>query len=157
MVSPYRLAESATLPVSPELAFDAVLAAPLEDILGVRVGLIPAITGCTGQDGPWGTVGQARTIEMADGGRVLETLVKADRPSDYRYRISEVRGPMRPLVKGIDGRFAFEPVGAEARVTWSWDLHPTSAAARLALPLLGFFWHRAARRMFVRLADRVTA
>ena len=157
MVAPYPLSESATLPVSPEVAFDTVLAAPLEDILGERVGLIPAITGCRGQDGAWGTVGQTRVIEMADGGRVLETLVSADRPSDYRYRISEVRGPMRPLVKGIDGRFAFEPVGAEARVTWSWDLHPTNAVARLALPLLGFFWHRAARRMFVRLTGRVTA
>ena len=68
MVAPYPLSESATLPVSPEVAFDTVLAAPLEDILGERVGLIPAITGCRGQDGAWGTVGQTRVIEMADGG-----------------------------------------------------------------------------------------
>jgi hypothetical protein len=157
MVAPYLLSETETLPGTPEAAYDAVVNAPLEEILGVRVGLIPAITGCTGQDGPWGTVGQTRTVEMADGGRVLETLVVADRGSDYRYRISDVRGPMRPLVKAIDGRFAIEASGAGAKVTWSWDLHPTNAVTRLALPLLGLSWHRAARKMFDRLTERVTA
>ena len=157
MVAPYRVSESATLPVPPEVAYDVLMAAPLEEILGVRVGLIPAITGSRGHDGPWGTVGQTRVIEMSDGGRVLETLVRADRPTDYRYTISEVRGPMRPVVRGIDGRFAYEAAGAGCRVTWSWDVHPTNALTRLGMPVLGFFWHRSARAMFDRLAARVTA
>lgn len=157
MVAPYVLAESAVLPVTPETAYDAVLAAPLEDILGTRVGLLPAITGATGQDGGWGTVGQTRTIEMSDGTRALETLVAADRPSDYRYRISDVRGLlMKPLVAGIDGRFAFEPTGEGTKVTWSWEMRATNAVTRQLLPALGPFWHRWARRMFTRLADRVT-
>jgi hypothetical protein len=157
MVAPYVLSESAVLPVSPEAAYDAVLAAPLEDILGSRVGLVPAITGCAGQDGPWGTVGQTRTIEMSDGTRALETLVLADRPTDYRYRISDVRGlMMRPLVAGIDGRFVFEQAGAGTRVTWSWEMRATNPVTRLLLPALGPFWHRWARRMFDLLAARVT-
>ncbi len=157
MAAPFLVSESATLTVPPDVAYDALMAAPLEEILGFRTGVIPAITGCSGQDGAWGTVGKTRVIEMADGGRALETLVRADRPSDYRYRISEVRGPMRPLVKGIDGRFAFEAASSGSRVTWSWDLHPTNAVTRLGMPLLGFFWHRSARKMFDRLAERVTA
>jgi hypothetical protein len=157
MAAPYLLSESAVLSTTPEGAFDAVLASPLEEILGVRAGLVPAITGCSGQDGPWGTVGQTRTIEMADGGRVLETLVTADRPTHYRYRISDVRGPMRPLVRAIDGGFAFEAADDGTKVTWSWDLHSTNALARLALPVLGRSWHRAARKMFDRLAERVSA
>ena len=156
MVAPYQLAESAVLPVSAEAAYDAVLAAPLEDILGVRVGLVPAITGTTGPDEPWGTVGQTRTITMSDGTRTLETLVAADRPTDYRYRISDVRGlMMKPLVAGIDGRFAFAPTDGGTRVTWSWDMRATNAATRLLLPALGPFWHRWARHMFARLADRL--
>src|SRR5215212_5387963 len=139
MVASYSMSESATLAVPPDVAYDALMAAPLEEILGFRTGLIPAITGCSGQDGPWGTVGQTRVIEMADGGRVLETLVKADRPVDYRYRISDVRGPLRPLVTGIDGGFAFEAAAAGTRVTWSWDVHPTNAVSRLGMPLFGFF------------------
>lgn len=157
MVATYVLSESATLPGTPDAAYDAVLDAPLEEILGHRAGLIPPITGCSGQDGPWGTVGQTRTIEMADGGRVLETLVVAERGTDYRYRISDIRGPMRPLVAGIDGRFAFEPAGAGSRVTWSWDMHPTNTVTRLMLPVMGLLWHRWARTMFDRLTERVTA
>ena len=157
MVATYLLSESAVLPGTPDAAYAAVLDAPLEAILGVRVGLIPAITGCTGQDGPWGTVGQTRTIEMSDGTRALETLVAADRPTDYRYRISDVRGlMMRPLVAGIDGRFAFEPTESGTRVTWSWDMRATNPVTRLLLPALSPFWHRWARRMFSALADRVT-
>ena len=157
MVAPYPVSESAVLPTTPEGAYDAVVSAPLEEILGVRVGLIPAIIGCSGQDGPWGTVGQTRTIEMSDGGRVLETLVAADRPSEYRYRITEVRGPLRPLVRSIDGRFGYEQSDTGTKVTWSWDLHPTNAVTRLALPLFALSWHRSARRMFDRLAERVVA
>ena len=157
MVATYVLSESAVLPVTPEAAYDAVLDAPLEAILGKRVGLVPAITGCTGQDGRWGTVGQTRTIEMSDGTRALETLVAADRPTDYRYRISDVRGlMMKPLVAGIDGRFSFEASGAGTRVTWSWEMHATNPVTRLLLPALSPFWHRWARRMFTLLADRVT-
>ena len=157
MVATYVLSESAVLPVTPEAAYDAVLDAPLEAILGKRGGLVPAITGCTGQDGRWGTVGQTRTIEMSDGTRALETLVAADRPTDYRYRISDVRGlMMKPLVAGIDGRFSFEASGAGTRVTWSWEMRATNAVTRLLLPALGPFWHRWARRMFTLLAERVT-
>ena len=158
MAATYQLSESATLPTTPEAAYDAVVSAPLEDILGARVGLVPAITGCTGQHGPWGTVGQTRTITMSDGTRALETLVTADRPSDYRYRISDVRGlMMRPLVAGIDGRFAFEPTDTGTRVTWSWEMRATNSVTRMLLPALGPFWHRWARRMFSLLTDRVTA
>ena len=157
MPASYPVSESATLAVPPDVAYDALLAAPLEEILGFRTGLIPAITGCSGQDGPWGTVGQTRVIETSDGGQLLETLVHAQRPTDYRYRISEVRGPMRLVVSGIDGRFAFEAAGAGTRVTWSWDLHPTSVVTRLGMPVFAFFWHRSARKMFDRLTDRVTA
>lgn len=154
MASSYDVSASAVLATTPEAAYDAVMAAPLEEILGRRSGVIPGIARCEGQAGPWGTVGQTRTIVMRDGGRSLETLVLADRPGDYRYRVSDVRGLMKPLVAGIDGRFTFAPEGAGTRVTWSWTLHPT-ALGRPAMPVLGVFWRRWAAGMFVRLRDRV--
>ena len=154
MTSSYDVSASAVLDVAPEVAYDAVMAAPLEEILGKRSGLIPGIVRTEGQDGPWGTVGQTRTIVTSDGGKTLETLVLADRPDDYRYRITDVRGLNKPLISSIDGRFTFVPEGSGTRVTWSWTLHPT-ALGRPAMPLLGVFWRRWAAGMFVRLGDRV--
>jgi hypothetical protein len=154
MPSSYDVSASAVLDATPEVAYDAVMAAPLEEILGRRSGPIPGIARMEGQDGPWGTVGQTRTIVMTDGGRTLETLVLADRPSDYRYRITDVRGLMKPLVRSIDGRFTFVPEGSGTRVTWSWTLHPT-ALGRPGMGLLAFFWRRWAAGMFVRLGERV--
>jgi len=154
MTSSYDVSASAVLEATPEAAYDAVMAAPLEEILGQRSGLIPGIARCEGQDGAWGTVGQTRTIVTTDRGRTLETLVLADRPADYRYRITDVHGMTRPLISTIDGRFTFVPEGSGTRVTWSWTLHPT-ALGRPAMPLLGYFWRRWAAGMFVRLGDRV--
>jgi hypothetical protein len=154
MASSYDVSASAVLDATPEVAYDTVMAAPLEELLGRRSGPIPGIARMEGQDGPWGTVGQTRTIVMTDGGRTLETLVLADRPDDYRYRITDVRGLMKPLVGSIDGRFTFVPEGSGTRVTWSWTLYPT-ALGRPGMGLLAFFWRRWAAGMFVRLGERV--
>src|SRR5215217_1435809 len=100
MTAPYDVSASEVLPTSPEVAYDTVVGAPLEDILGDRSGPIPPVRETRGHEGPWGTVGQTRTVVLGDGGTVLETLVGADRQTtDYRYRLTDVRGPMKLLVR----------------------------------------------------------
>jgi len=155
MTAPYLLSSSTVVPVAPDAAFDAILAAPLEDLFAERAGLIPPIRECQGQDGAWGTVGQTRTIVLADGSTNVETLVAADRPGDYRYRISEISGPLKALIAGIDGRFSFVAEGSGSRVTWSWSLVPTNAVTRLFIPVLGVFWRRYATKMWRRYAARL--
>ena len=103
-------------------------------------------------------MGQTRTIVLGDGGTILETLVVADRAAgDYRYRLSDITGPMKPLVRGVDGRFSFEPAGGGTTVTWSWNVHTTNAVTRLVMPLFNVFWQRAAGKAFARLGTRLTA
>jgi hypothetical protein len=140
---------------TPEAAFDAVLAAPLPELFNTRSGPIPPIRECTGQEGAWGTVGQTRTVVLADGSTNLETLVAADRPGSYRYRLSDFSGPMKALVASIDGQFAFGAEGAGTRVTWSWQMHATNPVMRMLLPGLGFFWRRYAADMWPRFAARL--
>lgn len=67
-------------PVSVDQAFDYVLPPPLEQIFDRRFGPLPPIRGVEGQDGAWGTVGQTRTIKMADGGTMREELTTVDAP-----------------------------------------------------------------------------
>jgi hypothetical protein len=150
----HDLSASAVVPVTPEQAYDAVVSAPLERLLGTRSGPIPPVVRTEGDGVPWGTsIGQARTIVLGDGGRLLETLEQADRPGTYRYRLSEVRGPMRPLVRTVDGRFTFVAEGSGTRVTWSWRLHLTAPPVRLLMPVFGMFWQRSARHAFAQVSE----
>jgi hypothetical protein len=157
VVAPYLLSSSTTVPVAPDAAFDGVLAAPLEELFPHRAGPIPPVRASEGQAGAWATVGQTRTVRLADGSSNLETLVAADRPDSYRYRLTDFTGPLKALVADVDGEFSFVPVGSGTRVTWSWVLRPTNGVARLLLPVLGFFWRQYAAKMWPRYAARLTA
>jgi hypothetical protein len=153
----YDLSDSAVFPGTPEAAFQALVDAPLEVLFPSRSGLIPPIKGCEGQDGAWGHTGQTRTVVLADGSRNLETLVAVERPSDYRYVLTDFTGPMKLLVGKVDGRFSFAREGDGTRVTWSWALHPRTPLTRLVFPLLGASWRTMARGMWPRLGARLAS
>jgi len=158
MGAPYVVSSSTVVEVTPEQAFDGVLAAPLSELFTERSGPIPPIRECRDQEGAWGEPGQTRTIVLDDGSRNLETLVAADRPGSYRYRLSDFTGAFKLLVRSVDGEFAFRPDRADrqrTRVTWTWQLHPTNPATRLLLPLLGIFWRGYAEKMWPRFAARL--
>jgi hypothetical protein len=155
MTPPYAVSSSEFFPVEPAIAFDTLVDAPLEDLFVDRVGPIPPVQRCDGQDGAWGTAGQSRKVVLADGSSNLETLVATDRPHDYRYRLTDFTGPFSWLVAAVDGRFTFVPESAGTRATWSWSIHPRNAAARLLLPVVGIFWRRMAQRMWPRFGVRL--
>jgi hypothetical protein len=157
MASPYLLSTSSVVPAAPEVAFQGLVDAPLEVLFPTRAGLIPPIKRCEGQGGAWGHVGQTRTVVLADGSRNLETLVAVDRPGDYRYTLTDFTGPMKLLVRKVEGRFAFAPDADGTRVTWSWVLHPTNPVARLTFPLLAASWRTMARGMWPRFSSRLAA
>jgi hypothetical protein len=109
------------------------------------------------QEGEWGReVGQTRTVRTSDGGAMRETLTELDRPGRFGYRIDEIRGPMRPLVTHLDGRWTFEPAGAGTRITWSWELTPTSALTAPLVRVVGRMWHEYARRALAELDPLLT-
>jgi hypothetical protein len=155
VTSPYLLSSSTLVPVPPPVAFEGVLDAPLEVLFTTRSGPIPPVARSEGQDGAWSTVGQTRTVVLADGTSNVETLVALERPREYRYRLSGFTGPMKLLVAGVDGRFSFAPDGTGTRVTWSWSIRATSPVARGLLPVVGFFWRRYAAGMWPRYAARL--
>ena len=139
------LSESRAVPVPLEDAFDRVLVHPLPDLIHRRRLAIPPIKEVRDQAGEWGTVGQTRTIALADGGTMRETLTSVERPHSFAYTIGEVRGPMKPLVAAADGTWAFAAAGTGTRVTWTWVLTPTTVG-RLAMPAFGAMWHGYARQ-----------
>ena len=70
-----RVAESRTVAVPLEAAYDGTIKVPLPDIFGHRHLAIPPIVRVEGQEGEWGReVGQTRTIHTSDRGSLHETL-----------------------------------------------------------------------------------
>ncbi|MCW2844262.1 MAG: hypothetical protein JWN22_2178 [Nocardioides sp.] len=146
MTKPVRLERSRAFPVPVEHAFDVVLRTPLPGIFSRRYGALPAIREVHDQDGEWGTVGQTRTIVLADGGTMRETLTQVQRPDRFGYVISDITGPMKLLGRSIEGLWTFDQVGTGVRISWSWVLEPASAPAGLAMPLFARLWQGYARQ-----------
>jgi hypothetical protein len=125
MVSPVTVEHSRAIPVGPRRAFEVTLRTPLTDIFRPRYGLLPPVKDVRGQEGPWGQVGQSRTVRTTDGGTMRERLVEVDAPHSFSYRLSDVSGPLRLLVDSIDGRWEFASRGTGTIITWRWTLHPS--------------------------------
>ena len=136
---------SRTVPVPVEEAFGRVLAAPLPVLFSRRYGPLPPVRETRGPDS-WDSAGLARTVVTSDGGTMREELTAVERPSSFRYRISEVTGPMKPLASSVDGEWSFVPAGTGVRVTWTWTVYPASRPAALALPAFGRLWRGYARQ-----------
>ena len=116
--------QSRAIPVELQQAFDATLPMPLTAIFSRRYGLLPPVKEVRGQDGVWGRVGQTRTVVTSDGGTMRERLTEVDPPHSFSYLLSDISGPMRPLVEGVKGRWEFETSGTGTLITWRWTLRP---------------------------------
>jgi hypothetical protein len=104
----------------------------------------------------WGTVGQTRTVVLADGGSVRETLVSVDRPHGYTYLIDEIHGRLRPFVRTVDGAWSVTPEGSGSRVGWAWTLHPATPPGRLTMNVIGNMWKGYADRALAELETILT-
>ncbi|EAP98289.1 hypothetical protein JNB_15033 [Janibacter sp. HTCC2649] len=140
-----KLSQSRAVPVPVEEAFDRVLPYPLPEIFRRRSVAIPPIKEVRDQVGEWGSVGQTRTIVTTDGGTLRETLTSLDRPGSFGYTISPLSGPMKPLIASAIGRWSFDSAGTGTRITWAWDITPTTAG-RLLMPAFGAMWNSYARK-----------
>lgn len=139
------------VPVPVEDAYDFVLPEPLPTIFNKRFLAIPAIKEVRDQEGEWGSVGQSRTICLADGGSMREELTLVEAPRQFTYLISDVTGPMKALVSAVEGRWMFEPEGTGVRIRWAWTVHPRGALGAVAMPMFGRMWHGYARRALARI------
>lgn len=148
MPQPTVVSYARTYPVPVEQAFDSVLSMPLEQMFGRRHGPIPAVRGTVPDQPTWDTVGNSRTIRLADGGSLHEELTRVDRPRAFGYTLDDIHGPMKPLASHIEGLFTFEADGAGTRISWSWALYPKSLLSRPLLPVFGRIWQGSARKAF---------
>lgn len=148
MTGDVLLSYSRTYPVEVAQAFDELMPIDLTALFDRRYAAIPPIRSVEDQAGAWGTPGQTRTIRLADGGSMREELTEVTRPARFAYLITEVTGPMKPLVASLEGAWSFEPAGTGVRVTWSWAVTPAGRLGRLAMPVFRRMWRGFARQGF---------
>jgi hypothetical protein len=151
MTAPVEVSASRTFPAAVEHAFDVVMPAPLEKVFARRFLALPAVRAVRDQRGSWSTVGQTRTIVLADGGTMREELTAVERPAGFGYALSDITGVMKLLVASATGRWSFEPAGTGVRVTWTWTLQPASQVGALAMPAFARMWRGYARQALEEL------
>ncbi len=147
-----RVEQSRTFPVGLRTAYDVVMPVPLPRILGKRYLAIPAVRAVE-QDRPWGQeLGQRRVLRFSDGGSATEVLSVLAAPDRFGYRLEDLRGPMKTLAASVDGLWSFEADDGGTRITWSWDITPTTGG-RLAMPAFTRMWRGMAARTFDRIGE----
>ena len=151
MNSALHLARSRTYPAGTKRAFEALLPCDLTRLFDRRYAAIPPIKRVEDQGGRWGTPGQTRTVLLVGGGSMRERLVEVRASRLFSYHLDEVTGPMKPLVRSIDGAWEFERAGTGVRITWRWTVHPRGRAGALAMPLLARMWQGYARQALERI------
>lgn len=156
MPDPVIVSSSRTVPVPFDDAFARVLPMPLPSIFHRRYGPLPPIRRVD-QSGDWTTAGQTRTIVLADGGTMLETLVTVEAPHRFSYRLTDLTGPLKPLVVAVDGEWLFQAAGTGTEITWRWTLHPRSRVAAAVMPVLTRLWRGYARQALEELSGLLVA
>jgi hypothetical protein len=157
MSNPLVVQESRAIPVPVEQAYEWVLPVPLTSIFDRWFGPFPAVREVSDLRDDWGTVGQSRTIRTADGGSLREEITSVAPPHSFGYTISDLTGPLKLLVSGVEGEWTFEPAGTGVRITWVWTVHPASQVAEVAMPLFGWLWKGYARQALERIEERLLA
>jgi hypothetical protein len=155
-MSSRHLEHSRTYPVSVEDAYDRVLPMPLTDIFDKRYLAIAPIAAVEGQDGVWGaSVGQTRTIKLKDGGTMQESLTVIERPARFGYSMSNIKGPLKPLVSAANGMWSFAPDGTGTRITWAWDVTPRGVIGKIGMPIFAKLWNGYARQALAHLDELI--
>jgi Polyketide cyclase / dehydrase and lipid transport len=147
--------QSRAIPVAVQDAFGGTLPMPLPVICSHWYGPIPPIKQVRDQTGGWDAAGQTRTIMMVGGGSAHEELTSVDPPRSFDYTLSDIKGPLAPLVSLVEGKWSFTPAGTGTNVTWRWTIHPRSVLAAPVLPVFGRLWKGYARRVLEELSAQL--
>lgn len=155
MAQPLVVEQSRAIPVTQEAAFSGTVPIPLPTLFHRWYGPIPPIKTVKDQTGDWDSVGQRRTVYLTGGGSMREQLTSYDPPRSFGYTLSDVKGPLAPLVDHVEGRWSFAPVGTGTKVTWRWSIHPRSSVSALLLPAFGKLWLGYARQSLEALSNQL--
>lgn len=116
-------------------------------------GPFPAVHRVDGQTGAWDRVGRTRTIRLADGGAVTETVVEFAPGQGFAYELTGFTDVFDRLVHGVRGEWGFTPDGDGSLVRWTWEFAARPGRRLLMALVVGPLWRVYMARM-IRTAVR---
>ena len=155
MAKPLVVEQSRTIPVGQDDVFRDMVPMPLPSLFRKWYGPIPPIKEVRDQTGDWDAVGQSRTVVLVGGGSMREELTTYNPPHSFGYTLSDIKGPLSPLVGSVDGEWAFEPLGAGTNVIWRWTIYPRTGLTAPLLPVFGMLWKGYARQSLEELSKQL--
>lgn len=147
--------QSRVIAVDVESAFDGTLPLPLPALFHRWYGPIPPIKQVREQTGSWDAPGKTRTVLLTRGGSMREELTSVDPPRSFGYELTEIKGPLAPLVSRVEGEWLFTRADTGTKVTWRWFIHPRSSIARPFIPVFGWLWRGYARQTLNHLSKEL--
>lgn len=136
---------------TPEHAWDVIVPCDLPSFFPGLKPAIPAITKVTDQTGDWDTAGQTRTIHLADGGSVHETIDAVEYPRTFNYTVGPFDGPTGKLVEHAKGEFVFEEMAGGTHVRWTYVWKPRPGMQPVVW-VLAKLWGAYSKRVLLSLA-----
>ena len=124
----HRVEASRLVAVEPTVAFDRLMAARPTEVFSRGYAAFPAVREVTEEPDDWGTVGQTRTLRLADGGSLHQTITSVDRPHSYAYVLDDIHGRLRPFVRSVEGMWSITPKGDRCRRRLGVDVAPEGLA-----------------------------
>jgi Polyketide cyclase / dehydrase and lipid transport len=155
MAEPLVVEQSRTIPMGQDDVFRDMVPMPLPSLFRKWYGPIPPIKEVRDQTGHWDAAGQSRTVVLVGGGSMREELTQFNPPHSFGYTLSNIKGPLSPLVGKVDGEWTFEPLGSGTNVVWRWTIYPRTGLTAPLLPVFGMLWKGYARQSLEELSKQL--
>ena len=149
---------SARVAIAPATAFARIAAIDLPSAF-IGYGPLPAVTGIDRGALAWHSVGQSRTLKLADGSTATETLTAITEAEGFAYRVDQYSSILRYLVDHAEASWRFVPKtdqgGCEIR--WQYRYYPRNwLAAPLVWVITHTLWRGYMRRSIARCAANIS-
>jgi len=115
-------------------------------------GPLPAVVGVRDQSGDWRTPGHERTLELSDGGFVIERLTDASSPTFFAYDLRDFQKLFGGLVSGARAEWSFERIAEGTSIRWTYAFHPRPGRRWIVALIVRVAWAPYMKRVLARIA-----
>jgi len=123
-----------------------------------RFGPLPAVVGVRHQPQEWDVVGSTRTLDLSDGGHVVETITQSEPGVFFGYDLSGFEKLFGRLVSGARAEWTFTPEGssgAATRIRWTYAFHPLPGRGWIVRAIVAALWAPYMRRVLPAIVAEV--
>ncbi|MDH3600528.1 MAG: SRPBCC family protein [Candidatus Tectomicrobia bacterium] len=134
--------------------FDTELDTVMRDEAGFA-----GITVTTGTTGPWDVPGSTRIVHQYDGTFSRETVLAANAPDYFDYRLTEFSSFfLRLLMQEARGQWWFTDAGNGTHTKWTYTAEARSIlTVPILIPVMKVFFNRLMRATLARIKARAEA